>query len=359
MTKQLYHLANIRELLTQGFDDRELRRLCYDVPDFRPVYDELARTTGKGDIIDALLEYAERHLLIDTLLALAKEQNPARYELHGPYYLEDPTPALQRQVSDLAKRLAVLTAPSTLSREQQYQLAYHWQELGARDSLRGFDLREADLRAANLVGADLRFASLTLAKLNVADIRKADLRGADLSGADLSGADLRATNLRGANLARARLLGSILDEYTQIKEKWRLVWELVNQGKAEHNLIRADLDDADLGGADLRAVDLYGADLRGTNLRGTNLSGAKLYGANLCEADLSETKLIGANLISADLRRAGLCRANLHGAMLGKANLSEADLTEADLTEATVTEEQLSLAASIEGAIMPDGTVRE
>lgn len=35
MAKQLYHLANIRKLLTQGFDDEKLRALCFDAPDFR------------------------------------------------------------------------------------------------------------------------------------------------------------------------------------------------------------------------------------------------------------------------------------------------------------------------------------
>lgn len=86
MTEQRYLLANIRDLLLNGFDDQELRRLCYYVPDFRSVYDELARTTGKADIVDNLIEYADTHLLIDTLLELARERNPARYAHHGPYY---------------------------------------------------------------------------------------------------------------------------------------------------------------------------------------------------------------------------------------------------------------------------------
>ena len=36
-----------------------------------------------------------------------------------------------------------------------------------------------------------------------------------------------------------------------------------------------------------------------------------------------------------------------------------ADLSEADLRNAHVTDEQLSVAESLEGAIMPDGTVHE
>jgi hypothetical protein len=92
MTRQLYNLAKIRDLLVEGFDDRELRRLCFDVPDFRPVYNELARGTGKAAIVDRLLEHAEKTMQVPALLALAEALNPARYEHHGPYYVEDPTP---------------------------------------------------------------------------------------------------------------------------------------------------------------------------------------------------------------------------------------------------------------------------
>lgn len=81
-----YNLKNIRALLTEGFTDEELRRLCYDEPAFRPVYDQLAQETGKMKIIDHLLEYAERKLKLDHLLTLVKEHNPTRYEKYKPYY---------------------------------------------------------------------------------------------------------------------------------------------------------------------------------------------------------------------------------------------------------------------------------
>src|SRR6185503_21076397 len=53
---------------------------------FRPVYDQLAEDTGKAKIIDRLVEYAGQKLLFESLLALAKERNPARYETHQPYH---------------------------------------------------------------------------------------------------------------------------------------------------------------------------------------------------------------------------------------------------------------------------------
>jgi hypothetical protein len=85
MTKS-YNLKNIRILLTEGFTDEQLRRLCFEMPEFRPVYDQLAESTGKTDIIDLLLEYAYQTLQIDKLLDWAKEYNPIRYEEHQPYY---------------------------------------------------------------------------------------------------------------------------------------------------------------------------------------------------------------------------------------------------------------------------------
>lgn len=84
MVKPVYNFANIRILLTQGFDDGELRALCFDVPGFRPVYDQLAQGTGKVEIVAKLLTHAEKTMQVDTLLALAKERNPARYEDHSP-----------------------------------------------------------------------------------------------------------------------------------------------------------------------------------------------------------------------------------------------------------------------------------
>jgi hypothetical protein len=258
MTRQLYHLANIRELLIEGFDDRDLRRLCYDVPDLRPVYNELAQSTGKAEIVDELLVYAEKQLLVDTLLALARHRNPARYDQHGPYYYDDPTPALQKQLSDLAKRLADITSPTSLSREQQYQIAYHWQELGAKDSLRGFDLRGADLRMASLGGADLRMAKL---------------QSADLSGANLQKADLRGANLASANLESASLAGA--------------------------RLVEADLKDAHLYGADLSGADLRGARLEPKYPFRVDLSDANLLGAHV-DAEALSMATVSTNTVRPD-----------------------------------------------------------
>src|SRR5262245_42334931 len=85
MSEQTYNLANIRDLLIQGFDDGELRALCFDMTTFRPVYDQLGNSTGKAEIVAKLLEHADKTIQLDSLLALARERNPARYQRHGPY----------------------------------------------------------------------------------------------------------------------------------------------------------------------------------------------------------------------------------------------------------------------------------
>lgn len=72
-------------MLIEGFTDEELRDLCFDISDFKPVYHQLARNSGKDEIVRRLLEYAEKMLLVEQLLTLAKERNPIRYELYRPY----------------------------------------------------------------------------------------------------------------------------------------------------------------------------------------------------------------------------------------------------------------------------------
>jgi hypothetical protein len=91
-----YILKNIRVLLTEGFTDEDLRRVCYDIADFRPVYNQLARNSSKAEIIDRLLEHSYRTLQVETLLTLAKEYNPARYEKHQPYYNTITSPITSR-----------------------------------------------------------------------------------------------------------------------------------------------------------------------------------------------------------------------------------------------------------------------
>jgi hypothetical protein len=132
MTQELYNMGNIRELLTQGFSTRELRAICMDIPGFRPVYYDLGENPSTNEVVDKLLQHAERTLQIDTLLALARERNPNRYKKHQPYYMLDSTPAMQRQIADLARRLAVAQMDPKALRESydvelDYRAKYYYQ----------------------------------------------------------------------------------------------------------------------------------------------------------------------------------------------------------------------------------------
>ena len=82
-----YNSQNIRTLLTKGFSVGELRNFCFDQPDFKPVYEQLAEDSGKNKIIQQLIEYAEQKELFGLLLDWAKEQNPSKYEMYQPYHI--------------------------------------------------------------------------------------------------------------------------------------------------------------------------------------------------------------------------------------------------------------------------------
>jgi uncharacterized protein YjbI with pentapeptide repeats len=173
------------------------------------------------------------------------------------------------------------------------------------------------------------------------------LAGADLRGAHLESIDLRDIDLSDANLSDANLSEDYLFD-----------------ANLSHAYLRdADLSSAYLSGANLsNYADLRNADLSDADLFDADLSSADLFDANLSHADLSYTDLSGADLSDADLRFANLDGANLRSAYLRDANLSSADLgqaSQANLTgaEGVIKERLEQRAKSLEGTIMPDGTI--
>jgi hypothetical protein len=81
-----YSFKNIRILLAAGFSAEEIRNFCFDTPAFRPVHNQLSQGTGKAEIINHLIEYADQKREVEVLLAWAREHNPAVFEEHKPYY---------------------------------------------------------------------------------------------------------------------------------------------------------------------------------------------------------------------------------------------------------------------------------
>ena len=196
-------------------------------------------------------------------------------------------------------------------------------------NLSGIILKEADLSRAKLTRttlaqADLTWANLNRANLNQSNLSQAALMWAKMIEANLSGADMYRANLRGAELDAANL--------------------------TQANLSGATLEWAKLPHADLSKVNT-------TNVRSTyvNFSKANLRSANLQEANISLANLTEADLRGTNLSRAILSRARLEQTNLCGANLREAYLRESNLYDARYwTIEQLELAKTLEGAIMPD-----
>ena len=75
-----YDTAAVRRLLTEAFGDEELTILCYD--HFGEVHEKFAAGMTKGQKIQLLVEFCQRHVLFGRLLALVKQVNPAQYEQH-------------------------------------------------------------------------------------------------------------------------------------------------------------------------------------------------------------------------------------------------------------------------------------
>ena len=74
-----FNTAVIRELLSGGFNDEELKTLSYD--HFRPVYEEFTTGMTKGEMIQLLLDYAGRRDEIRNLLDTVRQANPSHYAL--------------------------------------------------------------------------------------------------------------------------------------------------------------------------------------------------------------------------------------------------------------------------------------
>ncbi|MBE7472293.1 MAG: pentapeptide repeat-containing protein [Anaerolineales bacterium] len=221
------------------------------------------------------------------------------------------------------------------------------------------NLQDANLSYSNLVRAHFEQANLQNINLSHSNLEDALLQGADLCGANLieanlSGvflqkADLRKANLAGAWLGEAILRDTNIDDTTNLDERWRLVWRIVNQIQKDKNLYGVNLSYGILADTDLRYYNLCGA-----VLDEANLARASLFGSDLRRALLTKTYLAQANLSTVDLSQAKLRFTNLDMADLTDANLTDAILSDVYLTGANLTGANLTGAylgyASLHGA---------
>ena len=110
--------AVLAQLITEAFmDQRELRRLCRDSHEFRPVLELVSEASSLRDHVDVLIRFCETRVLFDKLLAAVERVNPSQYACFAPILchplpVEDEEPVAPRQ-SPVSERLAEQSVNAT------------------------------------------------------------------------------------------------------------------------------------------------------------------------------------------------------------------------------------------------------
>jgi hypothetical protein len=92
-----YDIAIIRNLLLTAFEPEDLRRFCHDRRDFKPVLYRFGPGYGFDDMVDELINYCVRELLVDKLLGEVKQVKPKQYARSFP---DDPPPRPEEATPD-------------------------------------------------------------------------------------------------------------------------------------------------------------------------------------------------------------------------------------------------------------------
>lgn len=178
---------------------------------------------------------------------------------------------------------------------------------------------------------------LSFADLSGGDLSRASLVGLDLSGVDFTDADLRGANLTGAILRLHDLRGTKMDQTTTIIAKWRTIWDIINNPRADRSHPNADLSLGFFIDSTFERANVSGANF-GLGVMGD----PNFEGANAVNARFNSVEFHGANFKNADLRGA-----NFANAILEDVNFLGANMTGAITTGAT-----------FRRTTMPDGSVR-
>ena len=79
-----YKIKNIYNLISASFDNASLVKFCF--LNFEKVHSNFTDVQSTDTKIMSLIDYARRNLKLENLLSLMKEENPAQYEKHEPYF---------------------------------------------------------------------------------------------------------------------------------------------------------------------------------------------------------------------------------------------------------------------------------
>jgi ActR/RegA family two-component response regulator len=83
-------VAAVRELLRESFSDRDLRWLCQDNTDLRPIIDRMPGTMSLLDMAREVTDYCEKQQLWHELLAAVAKANPRRVKRFADRMGQDP-----------------------------------------------------------------------------------------------------------------------------------------------------------------------------------------------------------------------------------------------------------------------------
>jgi hypothetical protein len=133
-----YIYSNIRTLLISGFSDDQLRDLCKEEPELEVVHQNRPQGTNRETFVRELVEEAERRLILDRLLELARDRNPRQYQAHRPYYQGEPvesTPQPPALVPDKAAPIPSEPIRSGPARPLELFFSYSHKDEALRDEL--------------------------------------------------------------------------------------------------------------------------------------------------------------------------------------------------------------------------------
>jgi uncharacterized protein YjbI with pentapeptide repeats len=178
--------------------------------------------------------------------------------------------------------------------------------------------------------------------LSFADLSEGNLTGAQLNGLDLSGVDFRKTDLTDANLTGAtlRLLdlrGAIMTDGTQITNKWRVIWDIINNPTVDRSHPNADFTLGFWIGATFEHADVRNSHFDSSVMSDVNFENAKASGAHFDSVEFHGTNFKNADVTGASFNNAFLDNANFLGANVANASF---------------------VGATFNNTIMPDGSIR-
>lgn len=76
----------LRQLLLAAFDDEDFTNLCFD--HFPEVHSRFSGGMSRSGKVQELIDYCQRRLVFDKLLALVKSENLAQYQKFSPFIFD-------------------------------------------------------------------------------------------------------------------------------------------------------------------------------------------------------------------------------------------------------------------------------